>query len=58
VGDTLLGPITDSVNFHIDELALDCPDLNDNQIFIKLKNKLRKFFIQREEIRRYGLTRK
>lgn len=43
--EQLLGPITAMKAFEIDEMALDCPELNDNLIFIKLKQRLRKFFI-------------
>lgn len=56
--DWLLGPITDMISYDVDKRSLDCPELEDNPIFIKLKNRILKFFITREETRRYGPSAK
>jgi len=56
--DQLLGPITDLPAYKVDENALDCPELEPNPIYQRLKQRLLKFFITREEIRRYGPSRR
>lgn len=56
--DERLGPITDSIAYEIDEQSLACPDLEENPIYIKLKKRLLKFFVTREEARRYGPSKK
>ena len=52
--EQLLGPITDSVAYEIDVKSLQCTELENNMIFKKLKQIILKFFITREENRRYG----
>ena len=56
--EQLLGPITDSVAYEIDVKSMQCAELENNQIFKKLKQIILKFFITREENRRYGQTKK
>ncbi len=56
--EKLLGPITDMTAFKVDERALDVPELESNPLFQKLKQRILKFFILREEERRFGLTEK
>ena len=56
--EKLLGPITDMTAYKVDERALDVPELESNPIFQKLKQRILKFFVIREEERRYGLTEK
>lgn len=56
--EQLLGPITDLPAFKVDEQALDCPELESNPIYQRLKQRILKFFVTREEIRRFGPSRK
>ena len=56
--DELLGPITDLPAYSVDVQSLDCPELEPNPIYQRLKQRILKFFVTREEIRRYGPTRK
>lgn len=56
--EQLLGPITDMKAYEIDKLSLECPELESNPIFIKLRTRILKFFITSEETRRYGMTQK
>ena len=56
--EKLLGPITDMKAYQIDEKAFEFPELEDNIVYQKLKQRVMKFFTVREEERRYGLTEK
>lgn len=42
----------DSLSYQIEELGLDCPALEGNQMFTNLRNRLRHFFFQQEDHRR------
>jgi hypothetical protein len=54
--EELLGPITDMIAFQIDKQSLECQELANNPIYEKLKHRLLKFYVTREEYRRYGLS--
>lgn len=56
--EQLLGPIIDLPAYKVDEQSLDCPELEANPIYQRLKQRILKFFITREEIRRNGPTRR
>ena len=51
-GSELVTDVRDSLAFRIEETGLDCPELENNQIFRNLRNRLRLFFFQREDVRR------
>jgi hypothetical protein len=46
------------ISYDVDRRSLDCPELENNPIFIKLRNRILKFFVIREETRRYGPSAK
>jgi hypothetical protein len=49
--------VTESIAFQTEELTLDCPELENNQIFKLLRNRVRLFFFQQEDIRRKGMSK-
>jgi hypothetical protein len=51
-GTELINQVKDSLAFQIEESGLECPELEDNQIFKNLRNRLRLFFFTQEEYRR------
>eukprot|EP00347_Sterkiella_histriomuscorum_P008883 403343381 len=53
----LLPQIEDLLSFKIEEKGLECPVLESNPIFQKLRLRLRQFYFQAEEHRRNGPTK-
>lgn len=51
-GSDLVNQVRDSIAFQVEESGLECPDLEENQIFKNLRNRLRLFFFTHEEYRR------
>lgn len=49
--------IKDTLAFKIEESGLECPILESNPIFQKLRFRLRQFFIVSEQYRKNGPTR-
>jgi len=46
--EQLLEYIKDSVSIKIKEKALDCPSLDNNKIYSKLKSRVKQFFLVAE----------
>jgi|LauGreDrversion4_2_1035121.scaffolds.fasta_scaffold276276_3 hypothetical protein len=44
------------IAFQIDKQSLESDELANNPIYEKLKQRLLKFYVTREEYRRYGLS--
>ena len=49
--------VRESVAYQVEESTLDCPELEDNPVFMNLRNRLRLFFFKQEEFRRKGPSR-
>lgn len=56
--EQLLGPITDMQAYQINKQSLHCSDLEGNLLFTNLRERVFKFFISNEEVRRYGQSQK
>ena len=52
--EQLLGPITELQSYEIVKQSLYCYDLESNMIFNNLRDRVYKFYLKNEEIRRYG----
>lgn len=50
----LVNEITSSLAYEVEQKGLECEQLENNQIFVNLKLRLHRFFITREENRRFG----
>jgi len=48
--------IRDSIAYQIEEQIFECPALEDNPLFQKLRNRLRLFFNQQEDFNKHGIS--